>query len=138
MNMLVSPAVGRVVMLEASTIYIRLLLLIPTNLHPAIMLLIGGVSAFLLAFIFTFLVKAFCYKVGWLDKPAARRVHTKAVPRLGGVAIFLAFVIVSLLFYTPLFYTPDPHFNLHPNELTIYWLLIAAGALMVIIHAYDD
>src|SRR5215470_9025668 len=133
MNMLVSPAVGRVVMLEASTIYIRLLLLIPTNLHPAIMLLIGGVSAFLLAFIFTFLVKAFCYKVGWLDKPAARRVHTKAVPRLGGVAMFLAFVIASLLFYTP-----DPNLNAHHNELAIYWLLVAAGALMVIIHAYDD
>ncbi len=82
-------------MLEASIIYIRLLLLIPTH-SPAVTLLIGGVSAFLLAFILTFLVKAFCYKVGWLDKPAARRVHTKAVPRLGGVAIFLAFVIAAL------------------------------------------
>jgi UDP-GlcNAc:undecaprenyl-phosphate/decaprenyl-phosphate GlcNAc-1-phosphate transferase len=120
-------------MLEASIIYIRLLLLIPTHLHPAITLLIGGVSAFLLAFILTFLVKAFCYKVGWLDKPAARRVHTKAVPRLGGVAIFLAFVIAALLFYTP-----DPNLNPHHNELAIFWLLIAAGALMVIVHAYDD
>ncbi len=122
-------------MLEASIIYIRLLLLIPTHLHPAIMLLIGGVSAFLLAFLLTFLVKAFCYKVGWLDKPAARRIHTKAVPRLGGVAIFLAFVIAALLFYTPLFYTPDPNLNLHQNELTIFWLLVAAGALMVIVHS---
>src|SRR5258707_5407862 len=120
-------------MLEASIIHIRLLLLIPINLPDAITLLIGGASAFVFAFVLTFLVKAFCYKVGWLDKPAARRVHTKAVPRLGGVAMFLAFAIASLLCYTP-----GPNLNAHANELTIYWLLIAAGALMVIVHAYDD
>ena len=120
-------------MLEGSIIHIRLLLLIPINLPDVITLLIGGISAFVLAFVLTYLVKAFCYKVGWLDKPAARRVHTKAVPRLGGVAMFLAFAIVSLLFYTP-----GSNLNAHANELTIYWLLIAAGALMVLVHAYDD
>src|SRR6266852_6091453 len=120
-------------MLVGSLIRIRLLLLIPIKLPDAITLLIGGVAAFLLAFIFTFFVKAFCYRVGWLDKPAARRVHTKAVPRLGGVAIYLAFVIASLFFYTP-----GPNLNAHSNELTIYWLLIAAGALLVLVHAYDD
>ncbi|HEV2579485.1 MAG TPA: MraY family glycosyltransferase [Ktedonobacteraceae bacterium] len=52
---------------------------------------------------------------------------------MGGVAMFLAFAIVSLLFYTP-----GSNLNAHANELTIYWLLIAAGALMVLVHAYDD
>src|SRR5438309_10866994 len=88
-------------MLERGLGQIRLLLLIPIKLPDAINLLIGGVAAFLLAFLLTFFVKAFCYKVGWLDKPAARRVHTKAVPRLGCVAIYVAFVIASLFFYTP-------------------------------------
>jgi UDP-GlcNAc:undecaprenyl-phosphate GlcNAc-1-phosphate transferase len=120
-------------MLEQSLEQIRLLLLIPIKLPDVINLLIGGVAAFLLAFLLTFFVKAFCYKVGWLDKPAARRVHKKAVPRLGGVAIYVAFVIASLFFYTP-----GPNLNAHANELTIYWLLITAGALLVIVHAYDD
>jgi len=120
-------------MLVGSLIQMRLLLLIPIKLPDVITLLIGGVSAFLLAFVLTFFVKAFCYKVGWLDKPAARRVHTKAVPRLGGVAIYLAFVIASLFFYTP-----GPNLNAHANELTIYWLLIIAGAVLVLVHAYDD
>src|SRR5437667_8463648 len=119
-------------MLERGLGQIRLLLLIPIKLPDAITLLIGGVAAFLLAFLLTFFVKAFCYKVGWLDRPAARRVHIKAVPRLGGVAIFIAFLIASLLFYKP-----GPRLNPHVHELTIYWLLIAAGALMVIVHAYD-
>ena len=121
------------VMLERSLEQIRLLLLIPIKLPDIITLLIGGVAAFLLAFLFTFFVKAFCYKVGWLDKPAERRVHKKAVPRLGGVAIYVAFVIASLFFYSP-----GPNLNAHANELTIYWLLITAGALLVIVHAYDD
>jgi len=120
-------------MLERSLEQIRLLLLIPIKLPDIITLLVGAVVAFLLAFLLTFFVKAFCYKVGWLDKPSARRVHTKAVPRLGGVAIYLAFVIASLFFYTP-----GPNLNAHANELTIYWLLIAAGALLVLVHAYDD
>jgi UDP-GlcNAc:undecaprenyl-phosphate/decaprenyl-phosphate GlcNAc-1-phosphate transferase len=120
-------------MVEASIIHIGLLLLIPINLPGAVIVLIGGVSAFVLAFVITFFVTAFCHKVGWLDRPASRRVHTNAVPRLGGVAMFLAFVIVSLLLYTP-----GPNLNAHANELTIYWLLIAAGALMVLVHAYDD
>src|SRR5258708_7204164 len=86
-------------MLEGSIIHIQLLLLIPINLPDAITLLIGGVFAFVLAFVLTFFVKAFCYRVGWLDKPATRRVHTKAVPRLGCVAIYLAFVIASMFYH---------------------------------------
>src|SRR5712675_1324230 len=115
---------------EASLIYIRLLLLIPTSLfhNDIVTLLVGGITAFVLALALTFAVRAFCYKVGWLDKPAARRVHKIAVPRLGGVAIFAAFVIASLLFYTP-----GPN-----NEIVIYWLLLAASLLIVIVHAYDD
>src|SRR5437016_13687242 len=120
-------------MLERSLAQIRLLLLIPIKLPDIITLLIGGVAAFLLAFLLTFFVKAICYKVGWLDKLAARRVHTKAVPRLGGVAIYVAFVSASLFFYTP-----GPNLNAHANELTMHWLLIPEVALLVHVHDYDD
>src|SRR5450759_3596835 len=105
----------------ASLSHIRLLLLIPTSLfHTNIeTLLAGGATAFAIALALTFVVKAFCFKVGWLDRPAARRVHIKAVPRLGGVAMFLAFVIVAILFYAP-----GPNSN--PTEISIFWLLIVA------------
>ena len=50
-------------MREASLIHIRLLLLIPTRLFPndIVTLLVGGACAFVLAFVFTFFVKAFCF-----------------------------------------------------------------------------
>ncbi len=119
-------------MTQASIIYHHLLFFFPIN-SDILTALIGGGCAFVFAYLLTFLIGAFCRKVGWLDRPAARRVHSKAVPRLGGVAIFIAFFIASRLFYSP-----GPNQNPHAHELTIYWLLIAAGALMVIVHAYDD
>src|SRR5437764_12799705 len=118
-------------MVQASIIHLQLLLLIPVNLPDAVILLIGGVCAFGVAYLLSWGVGACCRRLGWLDYPAERRVHKKAVPRLGGVAIFLAFAVVSYLFYAP-----GPKSN--PNEIAIYWLLIAAGGLMVIVHAYDD
>ncbi len=119
-------------MTQANIIYHHLLFFFPIN-SDILTALIGGGCAFVFAYLLTFLIGAFCRKVGWLDRPAARRVHIKAVPRLGGVAIFIAFFIASRLFYSP-----GPSLNPHVHELTIYWLLIAAGALMVIVHAYDD
>lgn len=126
-------------MLHMSTFHLRLLLLIPTNFLSNLLqseiatLLIGGICAFVFSYLLTFGIRAFCKKVGWLDQPSARRVHTRPTPRLGGVAMFLAFFLASLLFYNP-----GPNFNPHANELTIYWLLIAAGALLVLVNGYDD
>jgi UDP-GlcNAc:undecaprenyl-phosphate/decaprenyl-phosphate GlcNAc-1-phosphate transferase len=120
-------------MAEASIIHIPFLLLLPTTLFPntIVTLLMAGVCAFASAFGLTFAVKAFCYKVNWLDRPSPRRIHTKPVPRLGGVAIFLAFVGVSLLFYSP-------GVNSNPTEISIFWLLLVAATLIVIVHAFDD
>src|SRR5438046_8802324 len=114
-------------MVLADIFSLHRLLLVPPGIPDIITLLIGGVAAFVLAYFLTFGVRALCYKLGWLDQPAARRVHTKAVPRLGGVAMFAAFVLASLLFYKPG----------STNEVIIYWLLLSALLLVVILHAYD-
>ena len=59
------------------------------------------VWAFVLALVITFaltpLVKRFAVAVGAIDKPDARKVHHGAIPRLGGLAIFLGY-IGSVLF----------------------------------------
>ncbi|MGH2506980.1 MAG: hypothetical protein ACRDHZ_06155, partial [Ktedonobacteraceae bacterium] len=101
---------------------------IPDMLPNWVVLVLGGVCAFLLAYGLTFGVSKCCYLFNWLDRPAERRVHTIPLPRLGGIAIYLAFVITSLLIYIP---------GAH-NETHIYWLLLAAGLVTVVVHAYDD
>lgn len=105
-----------------------LAIIIPLPLSGWATLLLGGICAFVLAYALTFGVRAFCFKMNWLDRPSERRVHQFPLPRLGGVAIFLAFFLTSCLLYIP--GTQD--------EVTIYWLLLAADLLIVGVHAYDD
>src|SRR5512136_223009 len=38
--------------------------------------------------------------VGVIDKPNARKVHTRPMPRLGGAAIFIAFMLALVVFET--------------------------------------
>ena len=55
--------------------------------------------AFLVAFGTTPIVKSFAQKVGAMDNPGeARRIHTHPIPRMGGMAIFLGFLISVVLF----------------------------------------
>ena len=66
-------------------------------------LLLSVRAALLCAFVVSFLmcpmVKSFAYKIGAIDVPKDnRRMHKKPVPRLGGLAIFLGFIVSMLLF----------------------------------------
>ena len=61
------------------------------------------ILALLVALIFSFLmtpvVRTFAYKVGAIDVPKdSRRMHKVPTPRLGGLAIFIGFMISTLLF----------------------------------------
>src|SRR5579884_649744 len=110
----------------------QIFFLFPRGLADNIaVLVIGCACAFLLAYLFTFGVIKVCHRMGWLDKPEARRVHIVPVPRMGGLAMFLSFAVVSLLLYLA---NPE----LDSKEITIYWLFLIAATLIVIVHAYDD
>ena len=54
---------------------------------------IGFICALLIALVMTPMVKKFANAVGAVDKPNERKVHTKPMPRLGGIAIYLAFIL---------------------------------------------
>jgi len=82
---------------------------------------------FLIAFIITFLVtplfKKLAYKFKFLDMPNHRKIHKKPVSLLGGLAIYLGFLIATLLF----------------SSLTNKLLLILLGStLMLFLGLIDD
>ena len=57
------------------------------------------IVAFLISFGTTPIVKTFATKVGAMDVPTdGRRVHDHPIPRMGGLAIFLGFLLSVLLF----------------------------------------
>jgi UDP-GlcNAc:undecaprenyl-phosphate GlcNAc-1-phosphate transferase len=62
------------------------------------------IFAFLIAFTATPVVRVLAYKINAIDVPRDdRRMHSVPIPRLGGLAIFIGFVVSTLIFseYTP-------------------------------------
>ncbi len=83
--------------------------------------------------ILTLLVKKISVKLDIVDKPdTKRKLHKKAVPLLGGVAIFLSFWLVTgyLIFFTQLIGK-----HIHPIQLLSVFF---ASLLLIIVGVIDD
>lgn len=52
--------------------------------------------AMLVSFLLTPYIKKLAFAIGALDKPDNRKVHKKIMPRLGGLAIYIAFMVAVL------------------------------------------
>ena len=52
--------------------------------------------AALVSYILTPYIKTLAFKIGAIDKPDNRKVHKKIMPRLGGLAIYIAFMIAAV------------------------------------------
>ena len=67
--------------------------------RTAVFMLLAMAVAAVVSFASTPLVKTLAYKVGAIDVPKDnRRMHKVPIPRLGGLAIFLAFLLSVLVF----------------------------------------
>lgn len=53
--------------------------------------------ALLLSLVMTPLIRTAGFKLGAIDMPAERKVHTEPVPRIGGLAVVLSFITASLI-----------------------------------------
>lgn len=56
-------------------------------------ILLAFLAALVTVLVVTPLVIKFAVKVGAVDKPNARKVHSKAMPRIGGLAIFIGVIV---------------------------------------------
>ena len=61
------------------------------------MIYITLILCFFSSILLTPLVKKLAFKIGATDKPNQRKVHQKIMPRLGGLAIYLSFIIGMLV-----------------------------------------
>ena len=59
------------------------------------------VIALVVSYLLTPSVKKLAIKIGAVDRPNARKVHTHVIPRLGGLAIYIGFM-AAVLFCVPL------------------------------------
>lgn len=95
--------------------------------------IMGFVIALILALSLTPLVKRFAFKIGAIDKPNYRKVHTRIMPRLGGLAIYAAF-IVAVLAVLPFV----PERMLSSYDLNLIFSIMAGGTIIVLLGALDD
>ena len=51
------------------------------------------------AYLFTILAKNIASSIGAIDKPSDIKIHNKSIPRLGGLAIYVAFLISMIFIY---------------------------------------
>ncbi|MEI8611108.1 UDP-N-acetylglucosamine--undecaprenyl-phosphate N-acetylglucosaminephosphotransferase [Enterovibrio sp. Hal110] len=80
-------------------------------------------TTFLLSFVLLFVLRKVAKKIGLVDKPNERKHHKGAVPLVGGVSIYIAVLIASLI------YTEK-----NPDDL----LYLFCGAVLIVIGVLDD
>lgn len=98
------------------------------SIPPAVTLVCGFALALALSYLLTALIGRLSRRLGWLDLPRERRIHRIPVPRLGGVAMFLAFLLTALLVYWPS----------TRHEALAYAGFLPAAVFITAVMAYDD
>lgn len=84
----------------------------------------AGLSAFI-ALVATYLARGAANRFQWLDKPGQHKAHSKPIPLLGGIAIYGAFLVTSLIFDSEWFLSEGRYFAI-------------AATLLTCIGLYDD
>jgi UDP-GlcNAc:undecaprenyl-phosphate GlcNAc-1-phosphate transferase len=95
------------------------------------------VAAALLAFVLTPLVRRVVLRYRIVDRPNARRVNTRPIPRAGGLAIAAAFLVVAAVFLVlngSAGWVPTP-LTLHSGD---FLALFVGGAAAAALGAIDD
>jgi len=94
------------------------------NTTQTIFMVIAVVCAFLFAYTLTPPVRVLAFKIGAIDVPLDnRRMHSRPIPRIGGLAIFCSFVLTTMLFC-----------EISPELVTV-WI---GGAVIVLLGILDD
>jgi UDP-GlcNAc:undecaprenyl-phosphate GlcNAc-1-phosphate transferase len=91
------------------------------------------IAAMALALVLTPLVKKLAIRIGAVDVPNHRKVHTRIMPRLGGVAIYASFTVGLLLILPWL-----PEGTLSSYDRNLISALLVGGTLIVLLGALDD
>jgi UDP-GlcNAc:undecaprenyl-phosphate GlcNAc-1-phosphate transferase len=87
-----------------------------------LMLYLTLLVCFVVSILITPLIKKFAFMIGATDRPNHRKVHQSIMPRLGGLAIFISFIVGIMLL------RPESQFS---------WAILL-GCLLIIITGFCD
>ncbi|KOY82346.1 MraY family glycosyltransferase [Lysinibacillus sp. FSL H8-0500] len=98
------------------------------------LLYVSLIAAFIASILLTPVVKRLAFRIGAVDAPNYRKVHARIMPRLGGLAIFLAFIIGVAILYP---FLMDILRNAK-NDSDTYLLAIIIGACIIVATGVVD
>lgn len=96
---------------------------------------------FMISLILTPIMKVIAQKIGAIDVPNERRINTKPMPTAGGIAIFIAFAISTLLFLPHIVRTVISVPQYEEGFITYFhyiWPYVIAGGVVLITGLIDD
>ncbi|MGE7949216.1 glycosyltransferase family 4 protein [Lysinibacillus sp. NPDC093688] len=94
------------------------------------MLYVSIIAAFVASILLTPLVKRLAFRIGAVDAPNYRKVHARIMPRLGGLAIFLSFLIAVAIF--------QPILIINENGSNFLLAIIIGACIIVATGVVDD
>lgn len=86
--------------------------------------LMAGIYTVIISLILTPIIRQLAFKIGATDKPDKRRVNTKVMPTMGGIAIYLSFFLSIII--------------LQPIDSSVYLPIFLAATIVIITGVIDD
>src|SRR5574337_1271918 len=105
----------------------------PFTIKYIIILLVTAIIALILTPIMVVVSR----KIGAVDNPNARRINVKPMPSAGGVAIFVAFSIITLL-VLPRFVGLPNYPGIKESYLSYVWPFVLGGGIVAVAGLIDD
>ena len=105
----------------------------PFTVKYIIILLVTAIIALILTPIMVVVSR----KIGAVDNPNARRINVKPMPSAGGVAIFVAFSIITLL-VLPRFVGLPNYPGIKESYLSYVWPFVLGGGIVAVTGLIDD
>lgn len=81
--------------------------------------------SFIVGLVVTLLIRAFAYRFDITDRPDARKIHTQKVAYLGGIAVYISFIIMAYIYHI-----------IESTTVNVEAFLI--GGLFVLLGTIDD
>jgi len=94
---------------------------------------LGFILALFISYLLTPLIQSRALKLGVLDKPSTRKIHTTAVPRLGGVGIYFSLFLTSLVFIAMYW-----HYKVSVIGTFSLLGIVAGGTIIFLLGLLDD
>lgn len=92
------------------------------------------ISTIVISVIATPLVRLLAFKIGAVDNPNARRINKIPMPSAGGLAVFFAFAVSTLVFLPPIV----KHVSVNGTYFEYVLPIVLAGTVIIITGLIDD